>query len=844
MKAIVFLPGFVTGILTLGIMLPASCEVISDGTTNTTVNSTGNNFNILNGIQKGNNLFHSFKEFSIPTGGSANFKNSTNVVNIINRVTGGNISDIDGLIKTSGNANLFLINPAGIVFGENASLNIGGSFFVSTAESILFEDGFEFSAVNPQSKPLLTVSVPLGLQMGSNSGNIQINGNGHQLIGGLFDPRIRNNTQSTLQVNSGNSIALVAQNITFNGGVLTAENGGIELGAVKTGTVNINSTSSNLQLNYDNIENFGDVQLINRSLLDASGLTSNGIQLQGQNITLKDGSSILIQNTGNETPSDIQVSAKGILELSGDVRIATDIGNITGVTSSSFITETLGTGRGADINISVGNLYLNDGGIFIAKTFSAASGGNITVNVFGDIQVNGTAALNPIFSSGIVASNYSFGESGNIYISASNLALTQGGAINASNFGQGDSGSLDINVSGTIELAGVNPQTLSPANIGSTVFREGNGGSLNLNTSKLIVQDGATVNSSSFNSGNGGKVKINASESIEVKGISPNSPIASSIGASVPVLPVVLRQGFGLPDKPSGNAGDVTINTPKFEINKGIVAVNNEGVKDGGNLIVNTDSLRIDNNGIVLAGTVSGEGGNIVLNIKSDLILQNRSIINARSLRTGNGGNITIDSPIIAGFENSDIIASAVTGNGGNINLKTQGLFGLQFREQLTNESDINASSKFGLSGQVVLQQLEVNPVNNLIKLPSNFESPTQVKDGCRAYVEQKFIVLGRGGLPQNPSNLFNGSQVLIQLFDLTPEEKIPFLTSFKNNNANYNNQQKSIIEATGFSRNKDGEIELVASSDTDFKINHINNCSGETNQGKRKRILVNGIAE
>ncbi|MEM9926640.1 MAG: filamentous hemagglutinin N-terminal domain-containing protein, partial [Cyanobacteria bacterium P01_D01_bin.50] len=167
MKGIAFLSGFISGLLTLG-TLPASSEVLSDGTTNTTVNLNGNNFTILNGIQKGNNLFHSFKEFSIPTGGEATFNNSTDVVNIINRVTGGNISNIDGLIKANGSANLFLINPAGIVFGENASLDIGGSFLGTTAESILFEDGFEFSAVNAQSEPLLSISVPLGLQMGSN----------------------------------------------------------------------------------------------------------------------------------------------------------------------------------------------------------------------------------------------------------------------------------------------------------------------------------------------------------------------------------------------------------------------------------------------------------------------------------------------------------------------------------------------------------------------------------------------------------------------------------------------------------------------------------------------------
>ena len=164
MKGITFLSGFISVLITSGVILPASSQVTSDKTVNTTVSSSGNNFNILNGIQKGNNLFHSFKEFSIPTGGSVTFQNSSAIVNIINRVTGGNISNIDGLIKSQGNANLFLINPAGIIFGEYAKLDIGGSFLGTTAESILFEDGFNYSAIVSQQEPLLTVSVPLGIQ--------------------------------------------------------------------------------------------------------------------------------------------------------------------------------------------------------------------------------------------------------------------------------------------------------------------------------------------------------------------------------------------------------------------------------------------------------------------------------------------------------------------------------------------------------------------------------------------------------------------------------------------------------------------------------------------------------
>ncbi|MBY5284999.1 filamentous hemagglutinin N-terminal domain-containing protein, partial [Anabaena sp. PCC 7938] len=187
-----FLLMVTTGLLTPEILLTAiflwSCgalakptvgitQVTSDGTTNTIVNASGNNSNILNGIEKGNNLFHSFSNFSVPTGGSATFDltNTPNITTIFSRVTGGNVSNIDGLIRTLNSSNpvsLFLMNPAGIMFGQNASLNIGGSFVGTTANSIKFADGTEFSAVNPTQPPLLTMSVPVGLQMGSNAGGI------------------------------------------------------------------------------------------------------------------------------------------------------------------------------------------------------------------------------------------------------------------------------------------------------------------------------------------------------------------------------------------------------------------------------------------------------------------------------------------------------------------------------------------------------------------------------------------------------------------------------------------------------------------------------------------------
>ena len=149
--------------------IAVNAQISSDGTLPTRVNPTGNQFEITGGSNPdgGSNLFHSFSEFSVPTNNTAIFQNASNIANIIGRVTGGSVSNIDGLIQAN-NANLILINPNGINFGPNAQLDIGGSFLGTTASSVQFADGREFTAT--AGPPMLTVSVPVGVQFWSKRG--------------------------------------------------------------------------------------------------------------------------------------------------------------------------------------------------------------------------------------------------------------------------------------------------------------------------------------------------------------------------------------------------------------------------------------------------------------------------------------------------------------------------------------------------------------------------------------------------------------------------------------------------------------------------------------------------
>lgn len=270
-------------------VLPSTAQITSDGTTNTKVNANGKNFTIQQGDRTENNLFHSFRDFSVPNGGSAFFDNPTDIANIFSRVTGGNISNIDGLIRTNDGANLFFINPAGIIFGQEARLDIGGSFLGSTADSIFFSDGIEFSASDTQAQPILSINAPIGLGFRDNPKEIvnqsratvetPLVGNGRSFTGDFFT--------TGLHVKPGKTLALVGGELMLDGGNLTANGGRIELGSVGSDSfVNITSTGADLVLGYDEVQNFQDISFSPGTIVDTSGNIGGEIKLRGRQISL------------------------------------------------------------------------------------------------------------------------------------------------------------------------------------------------------------------------------------------------------------------------------------------------------------------------------------------------------------------------------------------------------------------------------------------------------------------------------------------------------------------------------------------------------------------------------
>jgi large exoprotein involved in heme utilization and adhesion len=565
--------------------------------------------------------------------------------------------------------------------------------------------------------------------MGTNPGPITVQGQGNQLfdITGFGTPSTIN-TPPGLQIRANNTLALIGGTVNFSGGVVTTDGGGhLEVGGVSNGQVRLNTTPTGWVGDYSNVSQFNDIHLAQQSILDASG--SNGsIQLQGQNISLTEGSAALIQHFGTQASGGITVNARGSLRLTG---------NIANGQLGSFIQiNNLGTGLVGDIAISAADLSLQDGARVMTRTRTQADGGNLVANVGGTTEISGFNRNNPALYTGLVTFSLNSGNAGNITLSAENLRILDSGAVISTAIGSGNTGTIHVNAADQVEIAGYNPLAFSESSLSTFSQGSGNANSTVINTSRLVIQGGASVGSSTSATGSAGSVEVNASESIDIQGRATQGNGAgtnSRIFSNAEILSSDIQAAFGLPPIPTGNSGSLTINTPSLRLmDGGSVSVQNDGPGTAGNVQVNANSIFLDNQGSITAAAQSGEGGNISLQ-GNTLTFQHGSLASATARGTGNGGRIAITADTLNLLSNSKISTQAEgAGNAGTLNLRVGDLSLNQGQvlveslgtgnagrltihansAQLNHHSLINASTQVGQGGDVQLQVRDTLQLN------------------------------------------------------------------------------------------------------------------------------------
>jgi filamentous hemagglutinin family protein len=472
---------------------------------------------------RGGNLFHSFGAFNVPTGGSATFTGPATIANILSRVTGGQPSAIDGALRSEiAGANLYLLNPSGVLFGPNASLDVSGSFHVSTADVLRLADGAKFQA-NLGQASVLTVAEPAAFGfLGSSPAAITIQG-------------------SSLRVTEGKALSVVGGDIEITGrGPLTtasdpsptlgAPSGRVQLASVASpGEVLFSPLELAPDLRVDSFARLGRLEIAQGALLDASGVGAAGRGGPGGTVLIRSGrllvdrSSILANTMGN-----VHGASLGL-----DLRIAADavMTNASVLRSSPFA-----GGNGGDIVMSVGRLTLTDGSGIFSSSRGAGRGGDLTVTAREAIAMTGRdQGGNP---SGLFSNAFRLGDGGRLFVSAptltmdageieasttegsrghaggaevwaGRLTLTGGARIDTSTSGSGRGGELRV---------AATDFSMDGGRITSGTLGGGNAGNLDMRVGRLTLTGGAQISTSTDGSGRGGELTVSATDAITIAG--------------------------------------------------------------------------------------------------------------------------------------------------------------------------------------------------------------------------------------------------------------------------------------------------------------------------------------
>jgi len=595
---------------------------------------------------RGQNLFHSFSRFNIQTNESATFSGPASVENIISRVTGGNSSYINGRLQsTIDGADLYLLNPSGVMFGPGATLDIKGSFHTSTADYLRFSNDEIFHA-DLSKETILSVADP-------------------EAFGFLSDnPADISLDDSWLWVNEGETLSIVAGNINVVGGdwgaEIAARDGVIQLiGAGCQGEININFPEL---LCTENSE-AGTINLSNAEIYTDSVNASGTVIIKGGRILLSN-TSVSSANLGNSDGADtaIDMEAGSQLDISngskvfslafasgnsGDVILKAQDLNLTD--TSLIVSQCFGSGDGGELSIEADSFTVNNGSYLYSSSIGKGKGSNISV-VVETLNIDGGESKDGF--TGIHEHIENTAPSGHIMVKADEIEILNGGSITTTSAENTSENSGNITIE-TGRLSLNDGMISSDGSIGTS-------GNLNIHSDFLDAFNNSAITASTSASGNSGFINI----------ISENCLIDGSF---------VSNGTMG-----TGNGGIINIKASQLTVqNESFIESASMGTGAGGDISITADDVLVKGRqggrttGITTMSQLSGDAGNISILAENSFKLLDGGSVFAGAYDASNAGEISISSPEILLSGNDGVMPSSInsafaenaTGKGGRVRL-------------------------------------------------------------------------------------------------------------------------------------------------------------------------------
>ena len=702
-------------------------------------------YNIQGGTTAGSNLFHSFSTFNVGTGDTADFNVTSGITNILARVTGGP-STIDGTITSTigaggplSSANLFLINPAGVMFTANAQVNLGGSFIVSTANYVKFSDGsffygdvthpiqdagltsapvsaFGFLTATPQ--PISFLGSQITMQPGT----------GLHLIGG--DVKIDQGSPDGVN-EQGAFLYAPSCNVSI---FSAAGAGEVPFSLALPGSGYANATTTS----------FGNVTIQNQSSVAIDGSGGGSVVIRGGKMVI-DNSSITSTNSGAIAGGSISVQTDQLSVRNGgfinsDTYGASSAGSVTvnvtdalsiSGTGSQISANTESSGAGGEVRVMAGSGSVDlNGGDILANNDSSGQGGNVTVSA-GSMSMEGNARLSSV-------SDGTEGNAGMVTLTlAGPLTMTDTAAIVADTYTSGNGGNINV-TAGQIRMTG---QSLISAN---TVLSSGSGGNITVQAGSLSIRGSSSeplgsvgILAQNLNIGTAGTISVTAG----AFSLDQNAVISSASTGS------------------SGDAGSVSVNCTQGELSGQSEISASSNFTNAGSVEITAANSFTLSSGSSVSTSAGLSGGNINLKVGRLLYLLDSNIqayagvanpaegfVLTPAQEAGiTGGNINIDPEFVV-LQNSLISANDLSPGGANGNIVNSAEF------FFTNDSLLHAT------GTIDTTPPDLDLASSLAPLSGNLvDAQNKLRESCARSINHEFsslIVVGRGGTETDPNEL------------------------------------------------------------------------------------------